>query len=351
MRPFPHLAALLAAVFSTHVCSPASAQDPREKPKELDVLRNYAGDWSSEVTSKPAAWTPEEVKYQTSNHAEFVLDGWFHLHIEVNHVVGDPEKVTKALMISTFDPQAAKYVTWFFQSSGIMNRSLGEWSPERKTLTLIPVEPPPNTSGKFAETFPGDSVINGTLAYTGDDGRTMFEMAWTRTRQKGLVPNPLREQWATIGTPIQPTPPEVQKLDVFLGERDVEFIHRPSIVSPQGSTAKGTTSGQWTLDGRFLLGQTKLSSFESTWVMGYDANRKAYRYVLFGSNGRMEENVGQWNEAERVFEWQLVNGPPGFTRTSITRRLDDHTLESRSVTKNGEGKVQMDLTIKGTRRK
>jgi hypothetical protein len=199
MRPFPHLAALLAAVFSTHVCSPASAQDPREKPKELDVLRNYAG--------------------------------------------------------------------------------------------------------------------------------------------------------ATIGTPIQPTPPEVQKLDVFLGERDVEFIHRPSIVSPQGSTAKGTTSGQWTLDGRFLLGQTKLSSFESTWVMGYDANRKAYRYVLFGSNGRMEENVGQWNEAERVFEWQLVNGPPGFTRTSITRRLDDHTLESRSVTKNGEGKVQMDLTIKGTRRK
>jgi hypothetical protein len=52
-----------------------------------------------------------------------------------------------------------------------------------------------------------------------------------------------------------------------------------------------------------------------------------------------------------VFEWQLVNGPPDFTRTSITRRLDDETVESRSVTKNAEGKVQMDLTIKATRRK
>lgn len=138
---------------------------------------------------------------------------------------------------------------------------------------------------------------------------------------------------------------------MFLGERDVEFIHRPSIVSPQGSTTQGATSGQWILDGRFLLGQTKVPSFESMWVMGYDAERKAYRYVLFVSNGRMEENIGQWNETERVFEWQLVNGPPGFTRTSITRRLDDESLESRSVTKNGEGKVQMDLTIKSTRRK
>ena len=351
MRQFVKFSALFAAACSLGLCASGSAQQPREKPKELEVLRNYVGDWSSEVTSKPAVWMLEAVKYQTSNHAEFVLDGWFLQHIEVNHVVDDPEKVTKALMISTFDPQAAKYVTWFFQSSGIMNRSLGEWSPEQKTLTLVPVEPPPNTTGKFAETFPDGTVINGTLAYTGDDGRTMFTMDWMRTRQKGLVPNPLREQWTTIDTPIQPIPPEVQKLDVFIGERDVEFIHRPSIVSPQGSTAKGTASGQWILDGRFLLGQTKLPSFESLWVMGYDTNQKAFRYVLFGSNGRIEEYNGKWNELEQMFEWNQVDLPRGFTRTSLTLRLDDETVESRSVTKTGDGRVQMDLTIKSTRRK
>ena len=43
----------------------------------------------------------------------------------------------------------------------------------------------------------------------------------------------------------------------------------------------------------FLLGQTKLPNFEPMWVMGYDTSRKTYRYVLFGSNGRIEENVGQ----------------------------------------------------------
>jgi hypothetical protein len=351
MRPFLHCTALLATICSLGLSSPASAQQPREKPQELEVLRNYVGDWKSDVTSKPAVWTPEEVTYETSNHAEFVLDGWFLLHIELNHVVGDPDKLTKALMISTFDPQAGQYVTWFFQSSGIMNMSLGEWSAEQKTLTLTPVEPPEGTTGSFAETFPDDSLINGTLAYTGDDGRTLFEMAWTRTRQKAVAPNPLRDQWAAIGTPIQPIPPEVQKLDVFIGERDVEFIHRPSIVSPQGTTARGTTAGEWILDGRFLLGRTKLPNNESIWVMGYDTDRNAFRYVLFINNGRMEENIGQWNEAEHLFDWQLVNGPPGVTRTSITRRLDDDTVESRSVTKNGEGNVQMDLTIKSTRRK
>jgi hypothetical protein len=351
MRRFLHCTALLAATCTPGLTSSASAQQPREKPKELEVLRHYVGDWTSEVTSRPAVWTPQEVKYQTSNHAQFVLDGWFLLHIEVNHVVGDPEKVTKALMISTFDPQADKYVTWFFQSSGIMNRSLGDWSPEQKTLTLIPVDPPPGTTARFAETFPNDDVINGTLAYTGNDGRTMVAMDWTRTRQKGLVPNPLREQWTRIGTPIQPVPPEVGKLEPFAGERDVEFFHRPSVVSPQGSTAQGTMKGEWILDGRFVLGRTKLPDFESMWVMGYDTNRKAYGYVLFGSNGRIEENVGHWNEAERVFEWEQVNGPAGLTRTSTTRRLDDESMELRRITKTQDGRVQMDLTIRSTRRK
>ena len=40
-------------------------------------------------------------------------------HVEVNHVVGDPQKVTKALMLSTYDTQAKRYVTWFFQSTGL----------------------------------------------------------------------------------------------------------------------------------------------------------------------------------------------------------------------------------------
>ena len=66
---------------------------------------------------------------------------------------------------------------------------------------------------------------------------------------------------------------------------------------------------------------------------------------------QIEENIGQWNEAERLFDWQLVNGPPGSTRTSTTRRLDNDVVESRIVAKMPDGKTHMDLTIKSTRRK
>jgi hypothetical protein len=333
------------------ISTSAVAQQPREKPKELETLGQYVGDWTSDVTSKPAVWTPQEVKYRTSNHAEFVLGGWFLKHIEVNHVVSEPDKVTKAIWFQTFDATSRKYVTWFFQSSGLMNQSLGEWSSERKTFTFTQVEPPLNTTNRFTETFATESTIEGSLVFTGNDGQTMFDMIWTRKREAGVAGKPLRQQWEEIGTPIQPIPDEVKKLEMFVGTRDVEFIHRPSIVVPQESTAKGTASGQWILDGRFLLGQTTLPNYQSIWVMGYDTNKKAFRYVLLGSNGRIDENIGQWNEAERLFDWKLVNGPPGSTRTSTTRRLDNGGIQSHILAKTQDGKTHMDLTIKATRRK
>lgn len=201
---------LAIAVCTLAFCGNVLAQQPREKPKELEALGQYVGDWTSDVTSKPAVWTPQEIKYRTSNHAEFVLGEWYLQHMEVNHVVGEPDKVTKALMISTFDPQTRKYVTWFFQSSGLMNQSLGDWNHERKTLTFTQVKPRPNTTNRFTETFATDSTINGSLAFTGNDGRTMFDMVWTRTRQNGADSKTLRERWSEIGTPIQPIPNELR---------------------------------------------------------------------------------------------------------------------------------------------
>jgi hypothetical protein len=85
------------------VCGVGLVQQPREKPKELEALRQYIGDWTTDVTSKPAEWTPQEIKYHCSNHAEFVPNGWFLQHIEVNHIVGEPDKITKSLFVWTFD--------------------------------------------------------------------------------------------------------------------------------------------------------------------------------------------------------------------------------------------------------
>lgn len=105
-------------------CEAAWAQPPNEKPRELVRIGRYVGDWSTDVTSKPAEWTPREIKYRCANHAEMIFDGWFLQHLEVNQIVGAPEQVTKAIWFQTFDKTSKKYVTWWFQSSGMMGQSL-----------------------------------------------------------------------------------------------------------------------------------------------------------------------------------------------------------------------------------
>ena len=333
------------------VCGTAFAQQPREKPKELEALRRYVGDWTSDVTSKPADWTPQEIKYRTANHAEFVPNGWFLQHIELNHIVGEPEKVTKAIWFQTFDTASSKYITWFFQSSGTIAHSTGTWDAANKSFHHTDAEPPPNTTNRFSERFRDAATIDGSLVFTGNDGRKMFDMAWTRKRQAGIVGKPLAEQWAKIGTPIEPIPDEVKKLEPFIGPKDVEFIHRPSVVSPQGGTTKMSTSGEWILDGRFVLARTGVGERESLFVTGYDTNKQAFRYVRFGLNGELEENIGQWNEAARSFEWKGVGDTTGRTRTSTSRLLGNGAIETHILTKTQDGKVHMDLTMKSTPRK
>lgn len=73
----------LFALFSLMHVGYLSAQQAPTKPKEIDILGQYLGNWTSEVTNKPAAWDQNGTKYKTFNHAEMVLDGWFLHHIEV----------------------------------------------------------------------------------------------------------------------------------------------------------------------------------------------------------------------------------------------------------------------------
>jgi len=328
--------------------SSAAAQKPPEKPKELDILGQYVGHWTSEVTSKPAVWTPNEVKYRTSNYAEFVLDGRFLQHIEVNHVVGDPKKVTKALMVSTYDSQAGKYVTWFFQSSGMMGKSTGEWNPRSKTISYSSAEPPPNTTDRFTETFPNDSTIDGNLVFTGNDGQKIFDMAWTRKRQAGVAGKLTRKQWHEIGAPIRPIPDEVKKLGPLVGTWDSEYVFRV----PQRPDAKGVISDEWSLDGRFVMRRETVGSTKSIAMIGWDDNKRAYRIARGVSNGTTNEAVGQWNDATRslVWNWKVADDSKGVTSLATWRLVGNDSIQIHVVHEK-KNDVLLDLTIKMQRRK
>ena len=50
-------------------------------------------------------------------------------------------------------------------------------------------EPPPNTTNRFSERFRDATAIDGSLDFTGSDGRKMFDMVWTRKRQADVAGN------------------------------------------------------------------------------------------------------------------------------------------------------------------
>jgi len=329
----------------------AWSQQP-EKPKALEELKRYAGDWASEITSKQAEWTPAEVKYQASSHGEFVLNGWHLLNVEVNHVVGQPDRIAKALWMTSYDEPSKTYVTWSFHSSGVVARWSGNWLADERQFRYAPSEPLDGMTALFREQFPQENAIAGALTFKKADGAMLLDMEWTRTKQPAAQPNPLREQWSKIGTPIEPIPDEMKHLDPFVGDWDAEFIQKPSIAFPNGNTAKAKMTVQRILDGRFLLGSTELPSYQSLWVVGYDAQAKAYRSIRWGNDGRIVDGIGQWNAENRALE--LTGGlraPNNLTVKSTWRIVSADVTESTTKATLDDGRVQLDAVIKSTRRK
>ena len=94
------------------------AQEATTKPKEIDIPGQFIGNWTSEVTNKPAVWDQNGTKYKTFNRAKIILDGWFLHHIEVNHISGEAGKVTKSLFLWTCDADQEEARVSFAPSDG-----------------------------------------------------------------------------------------------------------------------------------------------------------------------------------------------------------------------------------------
>jgi Protein of unknown function (DUF1579) len=343
-------------VLSVASCAGNSlAQEFREKPKELESLSRYVGDWTTIVTSKPAEWTPHEINYRCKNHAEMILDGWFLQHIEVNHVVDHPDQVSKSIWFTTVDATSnaapRPFLRWTFQSSGLVAEDAGTWDTDSRSFVFNNLEAPPDTMGKSVERFRDAGTIDGSLVFTDTiltrgNSRKFFDMVWMRKRPMELAERPLSEEWAAIGTPIEPIPSEVKRLEAFVGHWDAEFIVHPTAGNASEQTINGTMSGQWTLDGRFVLGEAKAGDVQTKWIIGYKPDEKAYCLYVFSNLGWAIENIGHWNENEKAFAWKGV----GEGLTSGTRFPADGALESHIVVRHS-GRVHVDLTIKAARRK
>ena len=65
----------------------------------------------------------------------------------------------------------------------------------------------------------------------------------------------------------------------------------------------------------------------------------------------IEENVGNWKEDTRTFEWKTVNGKPGMSKQAVTRLIGNNSIQSHIVAEDENGKSLVDLTIRSTRKK
>lgn len=342
------------------LCSSVFAQQSASKPKELDTLGQYVGNWTSDVTSKPSVWDQNGTKFRTVNQAELILDGWFLQHIEVNHVVGDPDKVTKSLFLWTYDPKLEKFVAWAFQSTGNVFSSTGKWDSTSKAFTLTTVEPPPNTTGKMTEQFLDATTIKGNLTFIDNDGTTSMDMVWSRNRQTESEGKATREQWSRDGRPSRPLPGELKKLQPLVGEWDsVVGATGPLGELSKGNRSKGEMKIQWILDGRFLLITTENGMDRFIWIIGYDPAKGKYRRITFTNAGQIAESLGAWNGEFGTVDWTAVNERPGPTRLGqdfigidqVDLERGREILRISIMTVDAKGKLYGKLASSSTRRK
>jgi hypothetical protein len=353
---------LLAAFVGLVLHNTAFAQDLPPKPPELETLGQYVGHWTSDVTSKPTVSAQKGKKFDAVSHAEMILDGWFLQQVDVKHVVGAPEQMTKSLSQWTWDARSEKFLVWMFESDGSAVSWTGEWDSASRRFTFVPAQPLPKKIGKLTDQFVDANTVVGSLTFIDDAGKTLTDLAWSRKRQAESDGKATLGEWDRISAHTRPVPHDLAKLEPLIGEWDAEFIDGPSAVSPELGVSKGKLTAKWILDRHFLLGTTEQDNERSIWIIGshvYTDGKNyetKYRRVRFTNSGQVDEALGVWNGEFDTIDWLIHIKRPGSPRHSITQDYigvegSDRLRANILIRDAEEKKINRSVTTKATRRK
>lgn len=108
--------------------SECPAQAP-VKPDELKVLERFIGKWKFEFISRPAEWTPKEVRMTGTSSNEWLLDGRLQQHKVKFDQGGD------GIELWTFDARRRSFRSWSFDDDGRVSEMSGSWDVKTNTLT------------------------------------------------------------------------------------------------------------------------------------------------------------------------------------------------------------------------
>jgi hypothetical protein len=102
----------------------------QEETPESKVLGQWVGTWKTEVVSKPAEWTPKEMKTTGTITCKRILGGKFVEESGSSLAQGMEHRV-----IWGYDPQRKAYRNWFYDSQGTILEGSGTWDAKTKTMT------------------------------------------------------------------------------------------------------------------------------------------------------------------------------------------------------------------------
>lgn len=149
----------------------------RPLPEELKLLDRLAGSWDAVAISKPAVWTPKEVKVTSKVTRNWILDGWF---LQDTSEASDG---IESYSLTTFDPNRKQYLGWWFNSEGHRNKSAGEWDAATETLTLTATLKDGLTVRSILRFTDANRHV-WTVDVKDGDGKVYFDTEWTVTRRK-----------------------------------------------------------------------------------------------------------------------------------------------------------------------
>ena len=124
---------LIAVISLFAAVSPAAAlgDEATTRSPELKVLSRFVGTWDAESVSKPAAWTPQELRETSIEVDEWVLDGWF-----VQGTTKGRGGKANAISMITYDPMRKEYHFSHFSTGGFVSQWSGQWDEANQTFSL-----------------------------------------------------------------------------------------------------------------------------------------------------------------------------------------------------------------------
>lgn len=160
----------------TSLAALRAAEAPADVP-QLKVIERYLGNWDDKILVKQSPWSPQEQNLTATAVGTKVLAGRY---VQLKSSSSDN---AEGMSMITYDTGLNSFASWWWNSLGHHNNSLGEWNEQTRTMS-------------WKGTLPGDFTLLSTDRFPDDDtrqwhvlvkdnaGATVFDMSGTMKRKK-----------------------------------------------------------------------------------------------------------------------------------------------------------------------